>query len=94
MGKHEVLRDKRVRAWDDMSTGPLCELSHTLVIFWSIPIIEFNLDELTAARSLASRSQLAVRAPTVIAVRYLNLAQDPSGGEYGPTITGDPGNVG
>jgi hypothetical protein len=33
MGKHEVLRDKRVWAWDDMSTGPLCELIHTLLIF-------------------------------------------------------------
>jgi len=33
MGKHEVLRDRRVRAWDDMSTDPLCELFHTLVIF-------------------------------------------------------------
>src|SRR6516165_3910776 len=33
MGKHEVLRDRRVRAWDDMSTDPLCELFHTIVIF-------------------------------------------------------------
>jgi hypothetical protein len=33
MGKHEVLRDSRVWAWDDMSTGLLCELFHTLVVF-------------------------------------------------------------
>jgi hypothetical protein len=33
MGKHEVLRDTRLRTWDDMSTGPVCELFHTLVIF-------------------------------------------------------------
>jgi hypothetical protein len=33
IGKHEVLRDGRVSVWDDMSTGRLCELFHTVVIF-------------------------------------------------------------
>jgi hypothetical protein len=51
MGKHEVLRDSRVWAWDDMSTGPLCELFHTLVIFSGVRQTHLALRQADQART-------------------------------------------